>query len=190
MGGSLTIIFQYHAMFFVQIYVWYIRTFLTQSPHSLTHSLVTETLYFFHRIYEAWAWAISIGRTRFVCRSICTQKHMYAEAYMYAHILPVEAFFASMREIRFSQTISHCTDIQPPTTKIFSNTFVIWIKTSPQCVGLVGFDFVYKCGFVEYWKIREISTSASENVDFIGSTVDYDINKIFTIDQRPNIDAL
>jgi hypothetical protein len=26
---------------------------------------------------------------------------------------------------RFSQTISHCTDIQPPTTKIFSNTYVI-----------------------------------------------------------------
>jgi hypothetical protein len=85
---------------------------------------------------------------------------------------------------RFSQTISHCTDIQPPTTKIFSNTYVIWIQTSLQGVGLVGFGFVYKCGFVEYWKKREISTSASENVDFIGSTVDFDINKIFTIRQR------
>jgi hypothetical protein len=51
---------------------------------------------------------------------------------------------------RFSQTISHCTDIQPSTTKIFSNTYVILIKTSIQGVRLVGFDFVYKCGFVEY----------------------------------------
>jgi len=91
---------------------------------------------------------------------------------------------------RFSQTISHCTDIQPPTTKIFSNTYVMWITISPQGVSLVGFDFVYKCGFVEYWKKREISTSASENVDFIGSTVGFDIKKVFTIGPISNIDAL
>jgi len=42
----MTIISQYHTMLFVQICVWYIRTFLRQSPRSLTHSLVTETLYF------------------------------------------------------------------------------------------------------------------------------------------------
>jgi hypothetical protein len=53
---------------------------------------VTETLYFpsycrEHGLYLSDA---------HVCRSICTQKHMYAVAYMYAHILPVEDFFASM----------------------------------------------------------------------------------------------
>jgi hypothetical protein len=237
-------------MFFVHICVWYIRTFLSQSPHSLTHSLVTETLYFPSNLWSLSMdyihWTHSCMQKHMyadVCRSICTQKHICTHTYF-----PWRIFLHLWREIRFSQTISHCTDIQPPTTKIFSTTYVIWIKTSPQGVGLVGFDlctsvassniekyakyprfsqtishctdiqppttkifsntyvmwiqtspqgvslvgfdFVYKCGFVEYWKIREISTSASENVDFIGSTVDYDINKIFTIGPLSNIDAL
>jgi len=38
--------------------------------------------------------------------------------------------------------------------------------------------------------IEKNEKSASENVDFIGSTVDFDINKIFKIGQRTNIDAL
>ena len=71
--------------------------------------------------------------SRDVCISIgctCMQKHMYAEAYVRRSIcthtyFPRRIFLHLWREIRFSQTISHCTDIQPSTTKIFSNTYVM-----------------------------------------------------------------
>ena len=187
MGTTITIIIQYPVMFFVYIYVLYIRTFLSQSPRSLTHSLVTETLYFPSNLWSLsmdYIHRIHTYSEACVPRSICTQ-HICTHTYF-----PRRIFLHLWREFRFSQTISHCTDIQPSTTKIFSNTYIMWIKISLQGVGLVRFDFVYKCGFVEYWKIREISTSASENVDFIGSTVGFDRNKIFTIGPISNIDAV
>ena len=53
---------------------------------------------------------------------------------------------------------------------------------------LVGFDFL--CTSMASSNIEKNEKSASENVDFIGSTVDFDINKIFKIGQRMNIDAL
>ena len=53
---------------------------------------------------------------------------------------------------RFSLRIWHCIDIQSSTNKIFPKTYVIWVGSSPPYVGLVRFDFLYKYGYVEYWK--------------------------------------
>ena len=86
----MTIISQYHVMFFVQIYVWYIRTFLSQSPHSLTHSLSCdrnpilsiESMKLEHGLYPSDA-------------HVCTQKDMYSEAYVRTHTSR-GGFFASM----------------------------------------------------------------------------------------------
>ena len=74
-------------MFFVQIYVLYIRTFLSQSPHSLTHSLSCDR----NPILSIESMKLEHGRMDYI-----HWMHMYAEAYMYAHILPTKDFFASM----------------------------------------------------------------------------------------------
>ena len=49
----------------------------------------------------------------------------------------------------------------------------MWIKISLEGVGLVGFDFVYKYGFVEYWKIREISTVFTNDLALHRHTTSY-----------------
>ena len=106
----MTIIFQYPVMFFVQTCVWYTRTFLSQSPHSLTHSLVTETLYFpsnLGRLMGNNIHRMHMYAEAYMRSSICTQKHMYA------HILPTKDFFASMER---DQVFTHDLALHRHTT--------------------------------------------------------------------------
>ena len=70
----------------------------------------------------------------------------------------------------------------------YSQYLMLYEKGHPSKV-LVWSDLTL-CTSMASSNIEKNEKSASENVDFIGSIVDFDINKIFKIGQRTNIDAL
>jgi hypothetical protein len=82
-----------HFFLFKSVCDIYVLLLVSLLAHSLT--LLWQKAYTFHRIYEAWAWAIiSTG-------CACMQKHMYTVAYVRRSIYvrthtSHEGFFASM----------------------------------------------------------------------------------------------
>ena len=146
----MTIIFQYPVMFFVQIFVWYIRTFLGQSPRSLTHSLSCdrnpilsiESMKLEHGLYPSDVHLL-IYTEAYVPSRYVRKKHMYA------HILPMEDFFASMER---SQVFTNELPLHRYTTSYNQNILKHLYNVKKDIPSRCWFGWIWLC--VQVWLRR------------------------------------